>query len=349
VKIDRTLLLGLLKAVSPALAGSKNQVQELSNVWFSGDSVSAFNDLLGIRISLRTEFSGGIMGSKIIGVLDNSRARQVDITGTGEEALLKIGAARIKLTRRPIEDWFWEPEVPEAQGYRVGREFREVISLLLMSVGSANVVNPEQRGITVIQNGLAADLYSTDAVTMSWVKFATEQKIVDTADRIILPTPFCECLVALKHDAELRFDENAVYCLTKLVIGEEQFDMMIFSKLVDDENPVPFERVVKDCLGDDQKFEVPSRLKMCTDRAMVLLENEPAELEIKDGYLLLYAQTPHGEVDDAIKIGDCGEVSIKIDVALLRRALEGREQMSVSKHCIVLTGPGDFTHIIATK
>ncbi len=350
MKISRLGLLGLLKALGPAIAGSKNQLPELSCVWFSGSHASAFNDVLGIRVAFATEFTGGVLGEKLLGVLERSRAKEVDVVIEGEDALLKIGAARIKLTRRPIEDWFWKPEVPEDAGYAVTKPFRDAIDLLLLSVGSASVLNPEQRGITVIQNGKVADLYSTDAVSLSWTQVDTsKQKVFDHSSRLILPTTFCEQVKSLKNDAELRFDENAVYCLTKFGEGDDQAEALIFSRLVEDDNPVPFEDVVKQHVTDDKGVEVPTQLKLRASRAMVLLGDQPVQIEVEDNHLYLFAQTAFGEVDDVLKVGNHPNVKIKIDMALLHRALDGRERMTIAEHGVVMTGPESFVHIISVK
>ncbi len=350
MKISRLGLLSLLKSLSPALAGAKNSLPELSCVWFSGTHASAFNDVLGIQVTFATEFTGGVLGDKLLGVLERSRAKEVDVAVEGEDALLKIGAARIKLTRRPIEDWFWRPEIPEASGFVVTKLFRDAVDLTLLSVGSASVLNPEQRGITVIQNGKTADLYSTDAVSLSWVRVDTsKQKVMEHTSRLILPTIFCEQLKSLKNEAELRFDENAVYCLTKFGEGDEQAEALIFSKLVEDDNPVSFEDVVRQHVGDEGGVEVPAQLKLRASRAMVLLGDQPVQIEVDDNHLYLFAQTAYGEVDDVLKIGDHPNVKVKIDMALLHRALDGRERMTIAEHGVVMTGPESFTHIISTK
>jgi hypothetical protein len=359
VKVNRVELLGLLKILAPALASPRNSVAELSHLWFDGESVSAFNDVLGIRVAFPTEFTGGFLGEKLIGVLERSRRAEVSVDVEGENATLKIGPARITLTCRPIEDWsgIWEPQVPKEVGYEITDQFREAVDLALVSVGSANVLNPEQRGVTVVQNGKAADLYSTDAVSLSWARIDTGNRPVAPAgSRLILPTPFCEQVTALKGPAELKFDENAAYCLADVVTtgkkaGEDTkaYEMLIFSRLVEDENPVSFEDVVKQHVWEGQGVAVPAQLKLRAERAMVLLSEEPLEVEVEDGQLYLYAQTPYGEVDDVLKFPDHPDAKAKVDAALLHRALDGRERMAISKDSVVLTGPKSFTHIISTK
>ena len=351
MRIDRLELLGVLRMLEPAISSSRNQVPELAHVWFTGTEVSAFNDVLGIRVALATDFTGGVRGDKLIGVLERSTAREADVEVDADDMVLKIGAARIKLTRRPIEDWFWQPEVLDGNGYIATRSFRDAVASLLLSVGADNIVNPEQRGVTIIQNGAAADLYSTDAVSLSWVRVNTDGGAIAAAgSRIILPTPFCEQLKALKGEVELRFDDNAVYCITTVRAADgEPRSALIFSRLVDDDNPISFEDVIAQYRRDDASPAVPASLKLCAERAMVLLGDDPVELSVDDGHLFLYARTPYGEIDDVLKLDGHPDVSVKVDLALVHRALGACDTISIMNNGLVLTGPGGFYHVVATK
>jgi len=107
-------------------------------------------------------------------------------------------------------------------------------------------------------------------------------------------------------------------------------------------------------VNESKGFPVPSRLKMSLDRALVLLsDGQPAEIEIKDSYLCLFAQSSSaGEIDDAVKLEDAKDhenIVVNADLSLLKRALEGREHLSVTKDCLVMRGPLNFVHIIANK
>ena len=356
MRIGRLPLLALLKVLSPAIAGSKNQVPELCCVWFDGEYASAFNDVVGVRIKFPTEFTGGLLGEKLIGVLDRSQSKEIDLEIDGEDARLSIGAARIKLTHRPIEDWFWKPEIPDGDAFDAPAEFRDVVGRLLMSVGAASVLNPEQRGVTVVQNGKAADLYSTDAVTLSHAKIDTGKGgLVESGARVILPTPFCELLRAVKSKAEIVLDDNAVYCLTTVDLGADgeestaKNEMLIFAKLVESDETIKFDEVVKEHVVGSEFVNIPEQLKLRAERAMVLLGEQAVELEVADGQLYLYADTPYGEVDDVVKFAGHPDIKVKVDLEKVHRALDQCDKMTIGKSALVMTGEGGFLHIIATK
>lgn len=368
--VNRNELLAALKIAAPALAGAKNQVLELSHFWFDGTHLSAYDDLIGVKLDFPTEFKGGVLGDKLIGVLECCSDKEVEMTREDDgNLMLTAGGAMITFALRPIEDWFWHPEPPEkAESYRLTKEFIQAVELTLLSVGSAKILNPEQRGITIIQNGdVSADLYSTDATAISWMQVPLakgERVLSPEMDRCIVPTQFCEILTKnAKPNSEILFDENSVYLYEVIKLGEGEdrdAQVLFFSKLVEDETPLPFEDVVQGYIKGKGSFPIPGLFKQAIDRSLVMLEAEqPADLRVGKGetkktadrnYLYLYAETPHGVVDDAVEIkGEHPHIKVRVDSSLIKRGLDGRETMTVTDECLVMTGPKGFIHIVATK
>src|SRR5215469_12883210 len=238
MKINRIVLVSTLKLASAALASEKNAVIELFHFWFDGKYVSAFNDILGMRFSLETDFTGGVSGDKLLGILENSRAKEVSLEKDKDNNLkLKAGSALITFALRPIEDWFWNPEVPKEDGYKITPAFINAIELTLLSVGNGKILPTEQKGITVIPlDGFNAELYSTDAITASRSCIETDRLI--SPNRIIIPTPFCEQIkkfVAI--NSRLLFDDNAIYCVGEVFIESIKSEFLLFSRLIEDDNP----------------------------------------------------------------------------------------------------------------
>jgi hypothetical protein len=357
MKIDRKELLAILNRCAPALSSNKNQLEELSCFWFSGKHVEAYDDLIGVRVDFKTEFTGGVRGEKLLRILDASFEDDVEVEEADDANFdLKIGEAWIKLASRKYDDWFWEPKVPEDEGYIVTKEFIEAVKLTLISVGEARIQNPEQRGITIIQNGAGvADLYSTDAATISYMPVVAKDSVFSTFDheRVILPTEFCEQLLKIGEGAELRFDENAVYCLAEVEFGGKSRNVLLFSKLVPDDSPEDIAGTVK-FYDKPGGFPIPNKMSPVLDRATVLLgDGAPLLLSVKEGFLYLYAESPqYGEVDDRLPLKGLenqNELKVKVDPALVKRGLEGRETMMVADNCLLLRGPGKFLHIVSLK
>jgi hypothetical protein len=364
MKIPRLSLLAALKAAEPALASSNNQLEVLSHFWFHDNVVAAFDGAFGVRVGFEADFTGGVLGSKLIGVLEKSRARNVELkVAKDDNLLLEAGTARVTFALKPIEEWIWNPEPPDEDGrFKVTADFIEAVRSVLFSVGVGKVLSPEQRGVVAIQNGIGVDLYSTDAVSLSLRKVKTgKTKPLSADSRVILPTLFCEQLCKVASEGfSLLVDEQSVYCAGKINVGDQIAPILLFSQLIDDDDPVNFEEVMSQYTKVDGRITEPGRLKMALERVMVLLANgETADFGIdKDGddcYLSIKARSPYGEVDDEFKVeGDHPNIKVKIDAALLRRGLGGdkkevQQTLSITPDCVLITGPDNFWHVVATK
>src|SRR5258708_37719206 len=103
--------LDILNIARPALA-SKDLVEELVCFWFVNDKVYAYNDVIGIQLPLKTDFTGGIRGSLILGLLDKSRAKDIFIEPINDGEML-LRAANTRLTMPLFEDKRSLWDVPE--------------------------------------------------------------------------------------------------------------------------------------------------------------------------------------------------------------------------------------------
>lgn len=374
--VDRQILVNVLKLAAPALASEKNQVRELYHFWFDGDYLSAFNDILGIRIGFKTEFKGGVNGDHLIGVLENSRSRNIRLDEEDGNLMIKTGAAIIKLALLPVEDLLWRPVIPTENGYPLTKELLSAVDMCLLSVGKAKVLTPEQRGVTLIQNSTSLDCFSTDAVSLSWVKVDNNTPLMED-ERCIIPTPFCEQLKNLGPvGAAMSFETNAVYCDSVILVGEvtapnvrsndPEFKTqvtakaLLFSKLVEDEDPIDFMSHVNRYLKGKGNFTVPPMMKLSIDRAMVVLaESQPVQLRIgtedNDNWIFIFAEAEdmHGEVDDAIKLegkeDNHPDIKVKVDAGVLKRGLDSCRQMMITEDCVVMRGAEGFVYVVATK
>lgn len=367
MKISRMTLLAALKAAEPALAASNNQLEVLSHFWFRDGTVAAFDGVFGIQVGLDVEFSGGVLGSKLIGILERSRARNVTVDQPDDGNLrIKAGSATVTFALKSIEEWVWDPAVPKKGGTEVTASLVAAIKSILFSVGAGKVLSAEQRGVTVIQNGVGVDLYSTDAVTLSLKKIKANKPLLNGSKRVILPTMFCEQLCkTAKKGFSLTIDAESAYCEGEIDIGDEKTDILLFSQLVDDSDPVSFEEILDDFDRSDGEFAEPGRkLKDALERAMVLLSNgETAEFGISRDkekacdYVWLRARSPYGEVSDRIEVeGAHPAITVKIDAAMLRRGLgehkdrDERQVIAITPDSVLISNSTqNFWHVVSNK
>jgi hypothetical protein len=369
VIVNRQELLNTLRLLAPALAGEKNQVKELSHFWFDGKYVSAFNDILGIRIEFDSgDFTGGVNGDHLLGILENSPAKDIRMEEDNGNLAIRAGNAFIKLAVLPAADMLWKPVLPKAEPYSIPQAFMTAVDMCLLSVGKAKVLTPEQRGVTLIQHANSVDAFSTDAVSLSWMRIPDNTVLLE-GERCILSTPFCEQLKNIGgKSAGLYFSASSVYCKSAVTVvesddGNKIKDALLFAKLVEDDDPIDFNsHITRYMKGVGGKVTIPIGLRLSIDRAMVILnEGQPVELGIgkdqkdddfKSIFIKSIGEEQTGEVDDAIGLSESDEhssIKVRVDAKILKRGLDNRKTMRVTEDCLILEGPELFVHIIATK
>jgi DNA polymerase III sliding clamp (beta) subunit (PCNA family) len=354
MNIERTTLLKALNSAKPAL-GSNNQLVELNHFWFDTDYVYAYNEILGIKAPCKTDFMGGVKGDLLLGMLDKSSAKELIIEEDGNELICTAGTAQLTFTLLPFKDFkdIWTIKEPDwDNSYEISDAFIEAVDAVLFSVGNSKVLNPEQRGITIIQRDRGyADLYTTDSATISWARIETDRKIHSENVRCVLLTEFCDLLKGIaKPTDKLSIDQSTASLLV-------QDGMFVFSRLVEEgETPADFETYMREYTKVEKFVKIPKEFDMALARAELLTtkgtsEVTPVEFSIKEReppVLTLYAKTLYGEIDDEIEIEPGHEkIVVKADVSLVKRALNKRTGFAIKKECIVLTGPVNFFHIIA--
>jgi hypothetical protein len=348
----RKELVDILDVTKPALA-SKDLIEELTQFWFKGDCVYAYNDIIGLQHPLKTDFVGGLRGSLLLGLLDKSRAKDIHIeplqNGEDQKEML-IRAANTRLTLALLDDSraLWEiPSFDKAKSVVFGKSFLEVIESVLVSVGGDTSV-PDQLGVTIEPNNKFLDFYTTDSLCISWARLPLPENY--NCGRIILPEVFCEQLLRLfKDGGYLVISEDSV-------AAQNSKGVYLYSRLIETNNPLDFSGQIRESIPKDYDkllVDIPSRLKLAIERILIVLQNSPpgesARIFIDKGNILrLYVKTSIGEIKDSMKIiQEHEDIAVDADPILIKRVLQGREKFLLSDKCILLTGPKNFVHLIS--
>jgi DNA polymerase III sliding clamp (beta) subunit (PCNA family) len=351
MNFQRKELLDTLNIVKPGLA-SKDLVEELTCNWFQGDTLYAYNDLIGIQIPFKTDFTGGLRGSLLLGLLDKSRAKEVSISplNDGNEMLLKAANTRLTLALLEQNRALWEvPEFDKSKSFVIGKDFLLALENVLISIGGDTSI-PDQLGVTLLATNDTLDLFTTDNSTISWYRLPKPKGY--NVERVIIPAIFCEQLLRLcKDGAYLVVTDEAV-------MAQNSKGIFLFSRLIESQRPLDLADIVASSLPEtyeENLITVPSRLKLAIERVNIVLENhvgQPADFYIEEGsnFLRLYAKTDNGEIKDSMKLDqEHSIVRISVDPTLVKRALNGRTQFLLTDNCFVLAGPGEFIHLISTS
>lgn len=361
MKVARDRLLAVLDAASPALGTTRNLVPALSHFWFDGKTVTAFNDLLGIRVAFTSDFEGGVVGERLLGVLKNSTADNVVLgartKGRNPVLSVTIGSAGVILPLRPVTESVFREEYPDKlKFFQISDKFIESLKLVMLSCVSKKVASSAERGVTIVQKDGATDLFSTDELTVSCAR-VSDCLLFEKSGRAIWPRDFCDYFI--KHFLDgtwVAIIGDSVWCTGSVPYKSEPLDVTICAKLIDDSAPVDFHRFVGDYEGV-AIFKVPGELPKALLRAAAMLpEKSPIDLEVAAidtnmQALRLYSNTAAGEFDDLMQIEASGhpELTVRADVGLIKRALPGRTALSITRDSVVLSGPPGFFHFISTR
>lgn len=347
----RVALLDALNTVKPALA-AKDLIEELTHVWFDGQTLVAYNDAdLGISVPFKTDFSGGVRGSLLLGLLHNSRAKEVQLE-PGDDGQLKLVAARTrgKLSVLDAERSVWQfPPVSTKDSFEITKDFLRALKAVLVSVGNDTSI-PEKLGVTVVSDG-GVRMYATDSKSIATVKVAAPKgKWLKRGQRVVLPTAFCEQVLRLCADGG--FMEIAA----DAAIAGNADGVLVYARLVDCPHPLDFAGVFAQQMGlpEGAEFEVPTKLALALDRAIVLLDGvvgESVSLSIAGGKLRLEATVEgRGNIKDFITVpDDAPDMAILVDPVMIKRALPYAATLAVTESAVMLAGPDDFVYLVSAK
>lgn len=347
MKISRHEMLAALDAAKPALA-SKSLIDELTHFWFMKGSLLTFNDILGMDVPFEAPIEGGIKGALLLGLLSNSKAKEVTITELeNEEVEFKAGAAKLRLALLSLDRAVWKfPKINSKQLLPISDKFVKAISAQLIST-SADTSVPDQLGVTLVPEDDIINLYSTDSKTLTWGIAHKMKGIVKK--RCVLPAPFCEQLSSVcgKGGFMLVRDED--------VIAENEAGVRLYSRLVEVPSPLDFDKVLERCLPknfDKKATPVPSLLRLALERVLVVVNQgagDPIQITLDAEALRLYAKVGSAEIDDKVRLEHPhDEVTVWVDPVKLKRGIEDAKSIFVSKEAVVLIGNSGNIHCIAT-
>lgn len=349
-KIVREDLLKALSVAKPALA-VKDLVPELTNFWFDGEHVMAFNDIIGIEVPCDSEFKGGVRGQLLLGFLEHTRAKEldfgVDADGDAHSLHLKAGASKMKLAMMALKRRMFDfPEVKTIKGLVVGDDFCEALKRALSCVGQDTSI-ADQLGVTVIANGAGCLLYSTDSKTI-----VQDSAKLKWGDRRVLPAVFCEQLLRLRGK-----DGGDLYQMPQAVLFIAKSGVRLYSRYVEVKRGLDFEGMITHLMPKDigkKAIPLPSRLALALERALILLATMPGDymtMRFNDDRLEIEVLVEGaGELKDTVALEkDHGAIERKLDPALIKRNLALCTKMYLGPDAFILMGDGGFTYLVSAS
>jgi hypothetical protein len=343
--INRAEMLKAAEVAKPALS-STNLIEELSFYWFDGEMLTAYNDTtLGVQVPFRCELRGGLRGTVLLGMLSNSKSKEIELTASGDgEMILKSGRTKLSMSLLSIDRAVHRvPAVDRGARVKVGEELLAALKTALISVSSTAVL-PDQMGITLYAEDGEVHAFATDAKTISWAKADSGGWPLKDGQRVILPEAFVAALLKLA-------DVNTeLYLTADDAVAVTGTGVKLFARLIESARPYDFRERASAVTDGVVMFTIPPRLRLMLERAAVLLDGhqeQAIELRAKDDLLSLEVSTYFGDLKDSAKVDeDVGTAKLLINPEFIKRALPVCVKMGVSDDGVIMASK-NFTYLAA--
>lgn len=347
--LKRTAIIRKLENVAPAL--SVNQlIPLLSNFWFTGKLMMAFNDQIALAVPLVTTFKGAV-SSKLLELLKASHADEITMEKEGENLRVKgtDGGTNIKLKMLEPRFIFTMPEATIKTKSRDQWPTLRAVEHCMLSIGTDTSVI-EQLGVTLEPDAAKGRIgfYATDdsTLTRAYVKASEFPN-----KRAILPRLFCEQMLRLDGQSDkppfafelsVRDTESGAkerYALYS--VGE----ILLYGRLLETRNPLNFEERIGYNLPNQSAavqsaYEVPEAFHSALERASIVCDAErrPTQIKVVPGKMTLSSESENEEVKDVLEDIPAAQknVNISIDAKLLRRGRHFKK-INLTERCVILT------------
>ena len=337
----RSELVSKLEIIAPAILPD-SIVPALSHFWFTGERAMAYNETIALSIPLKTEFQGAIPGT-LLKILKASRAKEVELT-PGKDSI-EVKAARTRLKLVLLDPSVFSFTMPKTDSYgsldhKPGQRFLQAIDQLMISVGD-DPLQPDQCGVTIIQEEDKALLFTTNRSTIAHVKLP-ELSLLKNGTRVILPTSFCQQMTKLQSPAMgLRINaDHACFYSGKI----EMWGRLLTSK-----TPLDFVSVTQKLLPDENdSTHIPISMSRVVERILIIADDKDSSMKmtVKNARCKFELSSSRGEIFDSVPFPDHPDVSVMIKPKWVK-PIGDFTDMTLTDRCLTLQKDNAF-YMVAT-
>jgi len=324
--MNRAELVKTLELVKPALAVDRT-VPIFQCFNFTEGAVSAHNGTIAIIGPSEFEWSCGIHGATLLGLLSNSQVEDMEINLEQDTATIKLGKTISKLPFQSEEDFIFE--VPEDDWHfkvPFTESFANALSMCLETV-SSDETQVALQGVTL--NG--DKLFSCNGDTITRVQLKAGIK-----SRVLMPTPFCSAV--LKLWSVLSMTKGSIQFNDKWIFAS-MGEWAVYSTILEVKEPIDFDDLIKRTVKAKIAVQdVPDALVEALSRARVLSdpESQKTTASVVKGKLSLHTETHMGEIKDSMLLKGHPDVEASINAGHLQRALGYCGKIAIHDNCIML-------------
>ena len=327
--MKRAELVKVLEAVQPALAANA-LVPVYTCYMFRNNSITAFNDVLGIVAKLPTdafhkEFA--VDGRTLLGLLQNSHAEEAQFEVTEDDVIMTAGKSNVKMPYFDEREFLFEE--PDVKKWDATLPINDDLLLgieVCLTTSSKDLSQPAIMGICFNLEGKAHALYSCDgdAITRYIPKHTIGSGIYT------VPNTFCDELLKIAKEAKKgNLQINKDWAKATLDNG-----FVLYGRIIVNETPLNHQKMIDDSLKDVKSFAaLPLGLHDALARARVLadVESKPTHINVEEGKMRLFTSTAMGDLRDELKIKGHPDIKADVHASLMHRSLQYCDQLSITE------------------
>jgi len=346
-QINRVELLKKLVMAKPAVS-AQSYIPILSHFLFTGDAVTAYNDINAITVLCDTGMQCCLPAELLIKTLSSIASEMVTLFKADNHVLLSAGRSKIKLPMLPVEDFpYTKKKSSKVLGsFNMTNTMLKGLKKCLIGVGN-DTAHPAAMGVTLdpFYSPTQAAFYSTDNVTLSRFVFNTDD---EQHDPIIIPTFFCNQLLSLaESDKNIHVE---IYTGSLLAIFGD--GTLLFTKTLADLQPMDFPSVIGRYLSADgcKTFDIPDVFEQAIERALLIQAAESFKnttATVANRKLLLESVSKFGEARDEMSYNG-EDVNFRIDPSRVKRISQAVSKMALLPNVMLFTSDDEsYIHLVA--
>ena len=319
--MNRLELVTPLKLVAACLAPAKDPIPVNPCFCFTGTEVYTFNDQAALVAPFKSVWKGAIQGATMLGWLDASKAKDIEVEPAATSLAIKAGRAKTELPILPVTEFrFAVPDLAKAPSVKLDASALVALKRATLSMDEGTA-HPWRTGVQAIFTEKEVTWFTCDdaSAVKTYATCETPKELRGASP--LLPPAFVKLLLA-RGGTEVRLTLTPEWYAATLDDGA------VLYSAVPEATDVP---TFQGLFSDVSKYKkdaaaLPATWWGAMTRLNVLLAADKglghAAVEVKDGKMVLTILSALGQARESFKMETVFKVSaLKIPPAIVARAV----------------------------
>jgi len=343
MQISRKELIKAFATCKPAIA-SQNRAVELSHYWLDGETLSAYNGNMIISTPTDLDVIGGVPDT-VLDWLKKVDGETVNLSSVDGKLSISSGKSKGNFALLDLSRRIYTPEIDlddlGLPPITLNASLIEALDNVSVSQDS-KATAPAKLGVFLYPRQDNLDLYATDDYTITKQTVPLQDTISDSLlflNHIVIPFSFVEQIIEYKDSSGA-----CVYLSDRMAILYAE-PVTIISGLIECSAMPKFDEIIESF--EAPTIPVPEDLTEALDRLSQI--PGPIEMIINNNILHLACESQGSRAEEQFPLvgSHTGGIMVKLDPRLLKRVAKGRSYLGIKSKGLYLTGPEQYTHIMA--